>query len=108
MLFDKPKKSFDIALVEHHCDDGITADNIVQLSCLVKGNEFMPIHIDSDISSSYAYGFVTMEIADKMEDNIDFADNLAEFIINILSDMNNESLDETYEFQGAKVVIARN
>lgn len=92
--------SFDIVLVQKPLDTGMTKEDVIDLFDALNTDEAFNIEIQDE--NSVAMGFITTKAAEKL--NYDYeASGLNAFIKNILSDMNNESDDCTYQFNNLSI-----
>lgn len=97
---------YDVVLIEKPFFEGISFLEIKSLFNLLLTDEVYPIEIQSNCQSS-AMGFITSEAADKIDYAYEINTRFADFIIDILDDMKNESEDHTYEFKGLKIWLGR-
>ena len=100
---------FDVALIEKPFFNGLSFADIKGLFNLLftdETDEVYPIEIQSNCQS-FAMGFITSEAADKIDYAYEINTRFADFIIDILDDMKNESEDHTYEFKGLKIWLGR-
>lgn len=97
---------YDVVLIEKPFFEGISFLEIKSLFNLLLTDEVYPIEIQSNCESS-AMGFITSEAADKIDYAYGTNTFFANFITDILNDMENESEDHTYEFRGLKIWLGR-
>lgn len=97
---------YDVVLIEKPFFEGISFLEIKSLFNLLLTDEVYPIEIQSNCESS-AMGFITSEAADKIDYAYETNTFFANFITDILNDMENESEDHTYEFRGLKIWLER-
>lgn len=97
---------YDVVLIEKPFFEGISFLEIKSLFNLLLTDEVYPIEIQSNCESS-AMGFITSEVADKIDYAYETNTYFANFITDILDDMKNESEDHTYEFKGLKIWLGR-
>lgn len=100
---------FDVALIEKPFFNGLSFADIKGLFNLLftdETDEVYPIEIQSNCESS-AMGFITSEAADKIDYAYGTNTFFANFITDILNDMENESEDHTYELRGLKIWLER-
>lgn len=100
---------FDVALIEKPFFDGLSFADVKGLFNLLsidENGEVYPIEIQSDCQSS-AMGFITSEAADKIDYEYEVNTRFADFIIDILDDMDKESKDCMYEYRGLKIWLGR-
>ena len=89
--------------------DGLSFADVKGLFNLLSIDEngkVYPIEIQSDCQSS-AMGFITSEAADKIDYEYEVNTRFADFIIDILDDMDKESKDCMYEYRGLKIWLGR-
>lgn len=86
-------KKYDIVLIERPVT--LTFEDFISLSHFIHTDVIL-LDIQSSIVESCAMGVITAEAAELL--NYQY-DNLKEFIDNILSDMNNETADNTYYYK---------
>ena len=79
---------------------------LFNLLSIDENGEVYPIEIQSDCQSS-AMGFITSEAADKIDYEYEVNTRFADFIIDILDDMDKESKDCMYEYRGLKIWLGR-
>lgn len=100
---------FDVALIEKPFFNGLSFADIKGLFNLLftdETDEVYPIEIQSNCQSS-AMGFITSEAADKIDYAYEINTRFADFIIDILDDMDKESEDHIYEYRGLKIWLGR-
>lgn len=100
---------FDVALIEKPFFDGLSFADVKGLFNLLsidENGEVYPIEIQSDCQSS-AMGFITSEAADKIDYEYEVNTRFADFITDILNDMDKESEDHIYEYRGLKIWLGR-
>ena len=100
---------FDVVLIEKPFFDGLSFADVLRLFSLLsidENGEIYPIEIQSDCQSS-AMGFITSEAADKIDYEYEPDTYFADFIINILNDMDKEYEDCMYEYRGLKIWLGR-
>lgn len=91
---------FDIALTQKPLDSGMTKEDVIDLYDMLNEDEAFVIEIQDE--NSAAMGFITCKAAEKL--NYDYeTSGLNAFIKNILSDSNNESDDNIYNFNGINI-----
>lgn len=95
---------FKLILHEKPVNEGLTRSEAIDMIDMLSDNEFLLIEIEAKQHESAAMGFISMEFADKL--NYDY-EGLTAFVANILDDMNNESDDCIYEFEGEKIWLTR-
>ena len=97
---------YDIALVEKEFESGMTRSEIMDLYDMLGGREVFPIELRAGEHSCSAMGFITAEAADSLDYDYETS-GLEAFVANILDDMDNESEDCTYHFNGLKIWLSR-
>lgn len=97
---------YDVVLIEKPFFEGISFLEIKSLFNLLLTDEVYPIEIQSNCESS-AMGFITSEAADKIDYAYETNTYFANFITDILDDMDKESEDHIYEFKGLKIWLGR-
>jgi len=97
---------YGITLREKHGEDGLTRNDVIDLFDILNNGEAYPIEVEAKEHECVAMGFITPEAAELFD--YDYEESgLNDFIANILDDMNNESDDCCYEFQGVKIWLSR-
>ena len=97
---------YDVVLIEKPFFEGISFLEIKSLFNLLLTDEVYPIEIQSDCQSS-AMGFITSEAADKIDYAYEPDTYFADFIRDILNDMDKESEDHIYKYRGLKIWLGR-
>ena len=97
---------YDVVLIEKPFFEGISFLEIKSLFNLLLTGEVYPIDIQSDCQSS-AMGFITSEASDKIDYAHEVNTCFGSFIRDILNDMDKESEDHVYEYQGLKIWLER-
>lgn len=96
----------DVALIEKPFFEGLSFLDVKGLFDLLSSDEVYPIEIQSNCESS-AMGFITSEAADKIDYAYEINTRFANFITDILNDMENESEDHIYKYRGLKIWLGR-
>ena len=66
--------------------------------------KLLPVEFQCEVSQSVAIGFITYEAAHHI--SFDF-ETLGDYITSILEDMNNESIDGIYTYDGVQICMRR-
>ena len=96
-----------IALYELPGMNGLTKTNVMDLMDTVATNEVYPMEIGGMTLESAAMGFITSEAADKLDYEYGQDSAVGKFIASILDDINKETEDGIYEFQGITIFLSR-
>lgn len=97
---------FNVALIEKPFFDGLSFSDVKELFHLLSTDEVYPIEIQSDYESS-AMGFITSEAANEIDYAYEAKTRFGCFIKDILNDMDKESEEHVYEYQGLKIWLER-
>ena len=97
---------YGIALREKQAEYGLTRNDVIDLFDMLNNVEAYPIELEAREHECVAMGFITPEVAELFDYDYE-ASGLHDFIANILDDMNNESDDCRYEYQGVKIWLSR-
>lgn len=103
----KNDRYFEIALIEKPGCEGLTKSEVMDLHDMLSRPEAFPVEIGDINGNSSAIGFITPQAAEELQYEYGQDSELGQFISSILDDMNKESEDGTYEFQGLKVWMSR-
>ena len=87
------RPEYNIVLVEKPLDEGLIAEECAKMFSLLSSTQAVPIEVQAE--HSVAMGFVSLADEELMGYDLD---PLADFIRNILNDMNNESTTGEYIF----------
>lgn len=93
---------FDVVLYERELDDGLNRIEIQELLDLCKEEKVIPLEIQGEYS--VAMGFITLEMAESMNYNLD---SFEEDVKMILDDMNQETENHEYEYDVFKMYLNR-
>lgn len=97
---------YGIALREKEFECGLDRNDVIDLYNMLGNAEVFPIELEARDHECSAMGFIAVEAAESF--NYDYENSgLHDFIANILDDMNNETEDCTYEFDGIKIWLSR-
>ena len=97
---------YDVALIEKPLDDGLTKENVMDLFDMLNGYEALPIEVQGACSA--AMGFITVPAAEQLDYYLDSDSAIASYLSLILNDMNKESENGFYEFEGLNIWMSRN
>lgn len=100
-------KKYDIVLKEKENPDGLTKMDVNNIFNILANQEVYPLELEALKHESVAMGFITPEAANRIHFNYGFNSPLHYFIASILDDMNNESDNHEYEFEGIKIWLGR-
>ena len=96
---------YDLVLLEKSGIDGLTFEEFQAIYAKTKNvNQFYPIEIMAKKVESSAMGLISVEVADKLD--YDYT-KLSDFISDIMDDMDNETEDGVYEFEGLSIYLTR-
>jgi len=93
---------FDVVLYERELDDGLDRIEIQELLDLCKTTKVIPLEIQGEYST--AMGFITLEMAESMNYNLD---PFEEYVKSILDDMENETENHEYEYDVFRMYLNR-
>ena len=97
-------KKFDVALLERPGTRGLYKNDAMGLYDFLKEPEAYPIEIENKGGDSSAMGFITPSGAEKID--YDYT-GLRDFVGNILADMELETEDHCYLFDGIEIYLVR-
>ncbi len=100
-------KLYDIALIEKPGCEGLSKANMVDLYDSLNGTEAYPIEIGHVNGESSAMGLITPTAAEKLDYEYDQSSALASYLSLVLDDMDRESDDCEYEYQGLSIWLSR-
>lgn len=103
----KAPERFDIVLVEKPGEIGLTIEEVEAIYNKLKEKEAYPIEIFAKEQESSAMGFITRNAADALDFNYEDS-GLNAFIAEILDDMRNKKLTNTYKFSNLNIKLTRN
>ncbi len=106
-LVEKPVTEFDIALIEMPGNAGLSKADMMDLYDLLADTSAFPIEIGDINGNSSAMGLITPEAAEKLQYEYDQQSALGTFISGILDDMEKETEDGRYEFNGLNIWLTR-
>ena len=98
---------FEITLIEKPGLAGLTRAEVNDLHDMLSSLEAYPIEIGDINGNSSAMGFITPKAAEKLEYEYDQNSDLGKFISAILDDMDKESENGQYEFNGLRIYMSR-
>ena len=98
--------SADIVLIEKPGMDGLTMNDITGLYIVLNESVGYPIELNSKLHESTAMGFITPDAAERLDFDYDKS-GLHDFVSAILDDMNLESLNHLYDFNGITIWLTR-
>lgn len=97
---------YGIVLREKEFTKGLTKNDVIDLFDMLYNVEAYPIELEAREHECSAMGFITPEVAELFD--YDYEESgLHDFIANILDDMENESDNCEYEFNGVKIWLSR-
>ena len=99
-IVESTRKLFDVALVEKHCNIGMSRKEAISLLGLLRHSEVYPVEFEGD-HENFAMGFITRSAAELLDYNYKYYNNssLGWYIRDILNDVNLEREDCTYEYK---------
>ena len=101
------QKKFDIVLIEKPGTEGLTNYDVIYMYNRLKEETAYPIEIGDINGNSSAMGFITPSAAEKLGYEYTQDSYIGKFVANILDDMNNESENGTYTYEGLNILITR-
>ena len=99
--------AFDVALWEKPGCLGLTKADTLSLFELLKADEAYPMEISQSDGDSTAMGFITAEAAERLQYEYDENSGLGQFLSGILGDMDLETPDHIYDYQGLRIAMYR-
>ena len=96
---------FDVILIEKPGTKGLKRSEVMDMFDSLNEDNAYPIEIPNSNGESSAMGFITASGAEKID--YDYDDGFNQFVGDILADMELESPDGTYEFEGLRIFITR-
>lgn len=100
-------RDFDIVLLEKPGNNGLNIKEVISLYRLMPKGEALAYPFEIVGESSSAEGFITEYAAEELDFEYDKDSGLGVFISSILNDMEKESADGTYEFEGLRIWMRR-
>lgn len=101
------EKYYDIVLLEKPGNAGLIKTDVIDLMDMLNSLEGFPLEIGDINGNSSAMGFITPQAAEKLSYVYDQESELGQYIASILDDMNKESEDCTYTFNGLRIWMSR-
>ncbi len=95
--------SFDIALLQKPCEDGLTKTESMDLYDMLSDSEALPIDLCSTNGNSSALGFITLQAAEKLNYKLSEYSELGRYIVSVLDDIYKESAKGCYVFNDLKI-----
>lgn len=96
---------YDIVLIEKPLTDGLSREEILELSTRIKEDSIYPIEIQGKTCESIAMGFITEKASCSLDYN--YEDGLTEYIGSILCDVTKETPNGEYSFRGLSILLVR-
>ena len=96
---------FDVFLIEKYGTKGLTKSEVMDMFDSLNEDEAYPIEIPNFNGESSAMGFITASGAEKLD--YDYDNGFNQFVGDILADMELESPNSIYEFEGLKIFLTR-
>lgn len=100
-------KCFEVVLLEKPGCLGLTRSEVVDLYDMLSESEGFPVEIGDINGNSSAMGFITPRAAKVLDYEYGQDSKLGEFISSILDDINKESKDGIYNFEGLRIWLNR-
>ena len=91
---------YDLALIQKEGDRGLTKEEVIRLFDLLSEEEGFPIEILPSVQECSAMGFISTSAAEKLNY---YYGNLNEYICSILEDIQNETENGVYLFEGLSI-----
>lgn len=101
------EKYYDIVLLEKPGNAGLIKTDVIDLMDMLNSLEGFPLEIGDINGNSSAMGFITPQAAEKLSYVYDQESELGQYIASILDDMNKESEDCIYTFNGLRIWMSR-
>ena len=101
------EKYYDIVLLEKPGNAGLIKTDVIDLMDMLNSLEGFPLEIGDINGNSSAMGFITPQAAEKLSYVYDQESALGQYIASILDDVNKESEDCTYTFNGLRIWMSR-
>lgn len=98
--------SADVVLIEKPGMDGLTMSDITGLYIMLNNGVGYPIELSAKLHESTAMGFITPDAAEQLDFDYDKS-GLHDFVSAILDDMNLESPNHLYNFNGITIWLTR-
>ena len=98
---------FDIAILEKPDVDGLNKSEMLALYGLLAEDEAYPIEISAKNVNSTAMGFITARAAETLQYMYGNDSGLGDFIASILDDMNLETENHVYSYEGLRIKLDR-
>ena len=100
------KTKYDVAIVEKPGVSGLTKDEILDLLEAMGSKEVYPVEFFAKEHESSAMGFVDASSMNVVDYDYD-GSGLSSFVADILDDMENETPNGEYSFNGLSIRITR-
>ena len=97
---------FDVVLLEKESASGLEKSEVMDLFDLLSGKEGYPLEVQARSVESCAMGFIIPQAAEKLDYDYEKS-GLYDYIADILDNMEKESPDCSYEYQGIRIWISR-
>lgn len=102
-----PGMKYDIVLLEKEGVTGLKKEEVMKLMDHIQGEEVYPLEFPSKTHDCVAMGFITPEAANKLDFIYSNGSKIHDFIASILDDMELESENHTYSYQGLSIWLNR-
>ena len=102
-----PGMKYDIVLLEKEGETGLKKEEVKKLLDHIRGEEVYPLEFPSKTHDCGAMGFITPEAANKLDFIYDYGSKIHDFIASILDDIELESTNHTYSYQGLSIWLDR-
>ena len=99
--------NFGIMLREKEGEYGLTYDDILELMEPLKNKEVFPVEFFAKAHECVAMAFITVEAANILDFDYDEDSDISHFIAEILDDMDLETENGEYEFEGIRIKMTR-
>lgn len=99
--------NFGIMLREKEGEYGLTYDDILELMKPLKNKEVFPVEFFAKEHECVAMGFITVEAANMLDFDYDEDSDISHFVAEILDDMDLETENGEYEFEGICIKMTR-
>lgn len=101
-------KKFDAVLIEKYGEDGLSREEVNKLlDMLPEDAKVYPLEMFAREAESSAMGFITPDAADRLDYDTGQHTGFGKFVSGILDDMDKESPDHTYEYNGIRFWLSR-
>ena len=97
---------YDVVLLEKEFTDGLTIHEVISLMNKINYGEAYPVEFESRYHECSAMGFISPKAAEKLGYDYNTS-GFHDFIALILDDVNNETSNHEYSFNGISIYLSR-